>query len=67
MSDNIQIEKPISAQIIDKMIIKLKASTNFTESILAELESIDLTNISDVKKTISKETQVTYEDSEAWD
>ena len=65
MSDNIQIEKPISAQIIDKMIIKLKASTNFTESILAELESIDLTNISDVKKTISKETQVTYEDSEA--
>ncbi len=62
MSDNIQIEKPISVQIIDKMIIKLKASTSFTESILAELESIDLTNISDVKKTISKETQVTYED-----
>lgn len=57
MSDNIQIDKPISEQIIEKMIGKLKGSEDFTENILTELESIDLTNKSDVKETISKETE----------
>ncbi len=57
MSDNIQIDKPISEQIIEKMIGNLKGSQSFTENILTELESIDLTNKSDVKETISKETE----------
>jgi len=66
MSDNIQIEKPISEQIIEKMIGKLKGSEGFTESILTELERIDLTNKSDVKEMISKETEdKENEDTEA--
>lgn len=66
MSDNIQIEKPISEQIIEKMIGNLKGSEGFTESILTELESIDLTNKSDVRETISKETEdKENEDTEA--
>jgi hypothetical protein len=66
MSDNIKIEKSISEQIIEKMIGNLKGSQSFTESILTELESIDLTNKSDVKETISKETEDNKnEDTEA--
>lgn len=57
MSENINIEKPISEQIIEKMIGKLKGSEGFTDSILTELENIDLANKSDVKVTISKKTQ----------
>jgi len=57
MSDNIQIEKPIAEQIIEKMIGKLKGSEGFTDTILTELERIDLTNKSDVKETISKEIE----------
>ena len=67
MSDNIQIEKSISEQIIEKMIGNLKGSQSFTETILIELESIDLTIKSDVKETISKETEdKKNEDTEAW-
>ena len=66
MSDNIQIKKPISEQIIEKMIGKLKGSEGFTDSILTELQSIDLTSKSDVKETISKEIEVKEnEDTEA--
>ncbi len=66
MSDNIQIKKPISEQIIEKMIGKLKGSEGFTESILTELERIDLTSKSDVKETISKEIEdKENEDTEA--
>ena len=66
MSDNIQIEKSISEQIIEKMIGNLKGSQSFTETILIELESIDLTIKSDVKETISKETEdKKNEDTEA--
>ena len=66
MSDNIQIEKPIAEQIIEKMIGKLKGSEVFTESILTELERIDLTSKSDVKETISKEIEdKENEDTEA--
>lgn len=60
------IDKPIAEQIIEKMIGKLKDSKNFTESILTELESVDLTNKSGVKETISKETEdKENEDTEA--
>lgn len=66
MSDNIQIKKPISEQIIEKMIGKLKGSEGFTECILTELERIDLTSKSDVKETISKEIEdKENEDTEA--
>ena len=51
------IDKPISEQIIEKMIGKLKDSEDFTESILTDLESVDLTNKSGVKEAISKETE----------
>lgn len=57
MSDNIQIEKTISAQIIEKMLEKLKDSDCFTQTILAELENVDLTNKNDVKDLISKITK----------
>ena len=61
-----QIEKPISRQIIEKMIGRLKGSEDFTENILTELESIDLANKSNVKETISKEIEDTEnEDTEA--
>lgn len=66
MSDNIQIKKPISEQIIEKMIGKLKGSEGFTESILTDLERIDLTNKSNVKEMISKGTEdKENEDTEA--
>ncbi len=53
MSDKIQIEKPISEQIIEKMIDKLKDSEGFSESTLTKLKNIDLTNKNDVKRVIS--------------
>ena len=60
------IDKPISEQIIEKMIGKLKDSGEFPESILTDLESIDLANKSGVKETISKETEdKKNEDTEA--
>lgn len=60
------IEKPISEQIIEKMIGKLKDSEHFTESILTILESVDLTNKGDVKKALSKEIKdKNNEDTEA--
>ncbi len=60
------IDKPISEQIIEKMIGKLKDSEGFTESILTELESVDLTNKSSVKETLSKEIKdKKNEDTEA--
>ena len=66
MSDNIQIKKLISEQIIEKMIGKLKGSEGFTESILTDLERIDLTNKSNVKEMISKGTEdKENEDTEA--
>ena len=62
------IDKPIAEQIIEKMIGKLKDSKDFTESILTDLESVDLTNKSGVKETISKEIEdKKNEDTEAWD
>ena len=53
MSENHQIEKTISQQVIDKMIEKLKVSEDFTDDILNELASTDLTNKSEVKRIIS--------------
>lgn len=49
-----QIEKSLSEQIIEKMIKKLEDSEHFTDSILIELKSTDLTNNNNVKETISK-------------
>ncbi len=51
------IDKPIAEQIIEKMIGKLKNSESFTESILTDLERVDLTNKSSVKEMISKEAE----------
>ncbi len=48
-------DKSISEQIIEKMIGKLKDSEGFTESILADLASVDLTNKGRVKEFLSKE------------
>ena len=60
------IDKPISEQIIEKMIGKLKDSGDFKGSVLTDLESVDLTNKSDVMETISKETEdKKNEDTEA--
>lgn len=60
------IDKPISEQIIEKMIAILKDSKDFTGSILTDLESVDLTNKSGVKETISKEIEdKKNEDTEA--
>lgn len=60
------IDKPISEQIIEKMIAILKDSEDFTESILTALGNVDLTNKSGVKETISKETEdKKNEDTEA--
>ena len=55
MSNDIQIEKMISEQIIDRMISKLRGSENFTDSILDELENTNLSSKKDVKEIISKE------------
>lgn len=55
MSNDIQIEKTISEQIIDRMISKLRGSENFTDSILDELENTNLSSKKDVKEIISKE------------
>jgi hypothetical protein len=61
-----KIDKPISEQIIEKMIGKLKDSEDFTESILTDLESVDLTNKSSVKDVLSKEIKdKNNEDTEA--
>jgi len=54
VDDENKIEKTISSQIIETMIGKLKGLDNFSNTILTELESIDLTNKSEVKATISK-------------
>ena len=53
MSENHQIEKTVSQQIIDKMIEKIKTSEYFTDDILEELKSTDLSNKSEVKRVIS--------------
>lgn len=53
MSENHQIEKTISLQVIDKMLEKLKESRDFNDDILNELVSIDLSNKSEVKRIIS--------------
>ena len=50
-----KIDKPISEQIIEKMIGKLKDSDDFTENILTDLEIADLTNKSSVIEALSKE------------
>ncbi len=50
-----KIEKPIYEQIMSKMISKLKDSEHFTDSILTELERIDLKNKSKVQEAISKQ------------
>ena len=51
------IDKPISEQIIEKMIGKLRDSEHFTESILTILENVDLTNKSRVKEALSDKRQ----------
>jgi DNA-directed RNA polymerase specialized sigma54-like protein len=53
MSENHQIEKTISQQVIDKMIEKIKSSGYFTDDILEELKSTDLSNKLEVKRVIS--------------
>jgi hypothetical protein len=53
MSENHPIEKTISQQVIEKMTAKLKASEYFTDDIVNELASTDLTNKSEVKRIIS--------------
>lgn len=58
MSENHQIEKTISQQIIDKMIKKLKVSKDFPDDILNELASTDLANKSEVNKIISTVSKV---------
>lgn len=63
-----QIKKPLSEQIIDVMISKINESEYFTDNILTELESADLTNKNKVKEIISKELKdKENEDSEARD
>ena len=65
MSNDIQIEKTISEQIIDRMIEKLRDSEHFTDSILDDLEDTNLSNKNDVKEIISKEEK--NEDTKARD
>mgnify|MGYP001087616257 CR=1 FL=1 len=55
MSNEVQIEKTISEQIFDRMIEILRDSENFTDSLLDELENINLSSKKDVKEIISKE------------
>jgi hypothetical protein len=53
MSASQKIEKSLSEQIIERMIEKLKDS-EYTKSILNEIEHTDLTNKSKVQEVISK-------------
>ncbi len=53
MSENHQLEKTIPQQVIDKMIEKLTASEYFTDEILNELKSTDLSNKVELKEIIS--------------
>jgi len=53
MSENHPIEKTISQQVIDKMTDKLKASEYFTDDIVNELMSTDLSSKLEVKRIIS--------------
>jgi hypothetical protein len=54
MSDSHQIEKSLSEQISERMIEKLRMSEYFPDSILTELEDVDLTNKTKVQEVISK-------------
>ncbi len=59
-------EKPISKQITEKMISKLRDSDHFTGSILTILESIDLTNRGKVRAALSNDiNDKLNEDTEA--
>jgi len=53
MSDNHQIEKSIPQQVNDKIIEKLTSSEYFTDDILNELKSTDLSNKVEVTRIIS--------------
>ena len=53
MSENHPIEKTISQQVIDKMTEKLKASEHFTDDIVNELKSTDLSSKLEVIRIIS--------------
>ncbi len=57
MSNDTQIEKSISEQIIDRMISKLRSSENFTDTILDNLKNTNLISKKDVKEIISKEAK----------
>lgn len=48
-----QLEKSLKVQILEKMLNKLNISGHFTESVLSELMSTDLTNKDSVKGIIS--------------
>jgi DNA-directed RNA polymerase specialized sigma54-like protein len=58
MSENHQIEETISKQVIDKMIEKIKPSGYFTDDILEELKSTDLSNKLEVKRVISTVSKI---------
>lgn len=53
MSENHPIEKTISQKVIDEMIEKLKASDLFSDDIVNELMSTDLSSKLNVKRIIS--------------
>lgn len=53
MSDNHQLEKTVPQQVIDKMIDNLTASEHFTDEILNQLKSTDLSNKVEVIRIIS--------------
>ncbi len=63
MSDSQQIEKSISEQIIERMIVKLNSSEFFPQGILTKIEDIDLKNKAEVYELISKTTKDTEDEN----
>lgn len=54
MSNPDQIDKSLNNQILDKMIDKLSDSEFFSEELLSEIKSTDLTDKNKVKELLSK-------------